>query len=323
MRALVLSILGLMACGAAAAHDGRPVLVRITGPETARIVEWQAPPVLPAGAEPRLVLEGCDTALAPLHGLIGRGVYDCSQTPSPSLRIDWPTLNPALSTLVQSEAGTQFYGPEIRAISLAPASDQAGADFASFVTTGIDHIVNGYDHLLFILAMTLIVVLNRTARLADTARRLGWLVTGFTLSHSLTLILSAFDVIVLPIPAVEAAIALSILFVCAELARPARDTLTWRHPALTASAFGLLHGLGFASVLSDAGLTAEHRVVGLVGFNLGVEIGQLAFVFAVCLVLAAGQAALPVLWRKDTLGALAYGMGGLSAYWTLDRVLAF
>ncbi len=324
MRVWLLCLFGLVCVwsAGAAAHDGRPVLVHVSGPETARVLEWQAPPVIPAGAEPRLVLEGCAVRVPTQHGLIGRGLYDCTGASHMQVRLIWPHLNPALSSLVQTESGARLYGPEHQLIPLDTLA-RHGTDFAAFVESGVVHILLGSDHLLFILAMTLIVVLRGTGTRRQIAGRLGWLVTGFTLAHSLTLALATLNILTLPVAPVEAAIALSILFVCVELARPVRDSLTWRFPALTASAFGLLHGLGFARVLSDAGLEAGHRLTGLLGFNLGVEIGQLGFVALICAVLAVARTLASPAARGQMVMALVYAMGGVSSFWVFDRLLAF
>lgn len=311
----------------AQAHEGRPLLIKITPQSGGVGLAWQAPPVLPAGAEPRVVLEGCtliDDARA-THGLVGDGAYDCPNGWAvAALNIIWPQINPALSTLVDIEGGeTRFYGPQTTRIPLG-GMEVAGTNLASFIFTGIEHILSGFDHLLFVLALTLVVWQRRDAA---RVKRLALMVTGFTLAHSLTLALSTFGLIKLAAAPVEATIALSILFVCVELARGLRfgrqDTLTWRYPALTASAFGLLHGLGFASVLNAASLGEGERLLGLLGFNLGVEIGQLAFVGVV---LALGWLAaklLPAQGLARATSLLVFAMGTLSATWMFERLMQF
>ncbi len=305
----------------ATAHEGRPLLVRLHNNDGLISMTWQAPPVLPAGAEPKVMIADCLPVEEPHHGLLGQGVFDCADhTVRPVLTIKWPTINPALSTLVELKGRTtRFYGPEVLEIPLADLMGHE-ADFTSFITTGIDHILGGVDHLLFILGLTLLILRGPAGR---KAARLGLMVTGFTLAHSLTLGLAVFDVIALPAPPVEAAVALSVMFVGLELARNDQTTLTWRYPALTASAFGLLHGLGFASILSGAGLADEQRLLGLIGFNLGVEIGQLGFVLMIIL---AGIAIARLTGPKTQTRlqhVTALVIGAVSASWMFERIMGF
>ncbi len=303
------------------AHEGRPLLIRINNDDGLISLTWQAPPVLPPGAEPRVIIADCLAVEAPQNGLLGQGKFDCADhTVTPVLTILWPTINPALSTLVEvKNRTTRFYGPEDRAIPLYDLMNNQ-IDFGSFVNTGVDHILSGFDHLLFILGLTLLIIRGPGAH---KARRLGLMVTGFTLAHSLTLGLAVFDVIALPAPPVEAVIALSVMFVGLELARHDQSTLSWRYPALTASAFGLLHGLGFASILSDAGLADDQRLLGLVGFNIGVELGQLLFVTLIIM----GSVVIARLTTTQTHAHLqhvtALFIGAVAASWMFERVLGF
>ena len=145
---------------------------------------------------------------------------------------------------------------------------------------GMEHIWIGFDHLLFVLCLIWI---------AGSLRRILITITGFTLAHSVTLALSALQIVVLPVPPIEAVIALSVLFLATEIARGeggfngakgangASGALTWRYPIAVSSTFGLLHGLGFAAVLNEIGLPQTELVTGLVFFNVGVEIGQVVF----------------------------------------------
>ncbi|MEN8722088.1 MAG: HupE/UreJ family protein [Alphaproteobacteria bacterium] len=303
------------------AHEGRPLLIRITNDDGMISLTWQAPPVLPAGAEPRVIIADCLPIDVPQNGLLGQGRFDCADhTVTPVLSILWPSINPALSTLVEVKGRTtRFYGPEDRQIPLSDLMSSE-TDFGSFIETGVEHILSGFDHLLFILGLTLLILRGPGAQ---KARRLALMVTGFTLAHSLTLGLAVFDLIALPAPPVEAVIALSVMFVGLELARNNQATLTWRYPALTASAFGLLHGLGFASILSDAGLADEQRLLGLIGFNIGVELGQLFFVTLIIM----GAVVIARLTNDKTQARLQYltalFIGVIAASWMFERVLGF
>jgi len=182
-----------------------------------------------------------------------------------------------------------------------------------YVRLGVGHILTGPDHLLFVFGLVL---------LAGTTRRLLGTVSAFTLGHSITLSLAALGLVDLPQGAIEVAIAASVLALAVELARrPAKPTLMRRHPWTMAAAFGLLHGLGFAAALREAGLPAGEIPLALFAFNLGIEIGQLLFVLAVLAVRrAVGRLPerLPAWARRVPV----YGMGSLAGYWWIERALA-
>jgi hydrogenase/urease accessory protein HupE len=180
---------------------------------------------------------------------------------------------------------------------------------------GLQHILFGFDHLLFVLALVLVV--GDWGRLAKT-------VTAFTVAHSLTLGAATLGLVHVPQKPVEAAIALSIAFVAADILRAAdgRPSLTTRAPWLMAFLFGLLHGLGFASALSEIGLPAGDIPLALLLFNVGVEAGQLLFIAAVLLAIAVARrlpAAVPRLARPLP----AYAIGALAMFWVIERVVGF
>ncbi|MEM1188980.1 MAG: HupE/UreJ family protein [Pseudomonadota bacterium] len=185
----------------------------------------------------------------------------------------------------------------------------------SYLVLGIEHILGGIDHLLFVLGLLLLV---------RELKRLVLTITAFTAAHSLTLAGATLGWISLPGPPVEAVIALSIVFVAAEIIYQQRGqaSMTARAPWTVAFAFGLLHGLGFAGALEEVGLPATAVPMALLMFNVGVEIGQLLFVLACSLpmVLLARFAAgvLPTL-----RSGLAYGIGSIAAFWTIERIAAF
>ena len=177
----------------------------------------------------------------------------------------------------------------------------------------------GFDHLLFVLALVLLV---------QGTSRLLWTITAFTAAHSLTLAGATLGWVHVPGPPVEASIALSIVFVAAEIAqaRHGRRSLTQQYPWVVAFTFGLLHGFGFAGALAEVGLPVSSIAIALLFFNVGVEIGQLLFVGGVLLTIAAswriGQR-LPAspsnrLWR-----VAPYAIGGLASFWVIERVAAF
>jgi hypothetical protein len=187
----------------------------------------------------------------------------------------------------------------------------------TYTQLGIEHILTGFDHLLFVLA--LVVLVGGVGRLLKT-------VTAFTVAHSITLALATLGVVRVPGALVEATIALSILFVASEVVqqRRGREGLTSRAPWVVAFSFGLLHGLGFAGALAEIGLPQNAIPLALLFFNVGVEIGQVMFIAVVlvvmrlALVMLAGRLDL----RPAPLAA-AYAIGGLSTYWVFERVAAF
>ena len=180
---------------------------------------------------------------------------------------------------------------------------------------GTVHILEGADHLLFVLALMLIVTGFKPLLKA---------VTAFTVAHSITLALATLGVVHIPSAPTEALIALSILFLAVEIihSRQGKISLTEQYPWVVAFAFGLFHGLGFAGALSEIGLPQQEIPLALLMFNVGVETGQLMFIAAV-LALFAVLKRLPVTLPQGAWRVLPYSIGGIAAYWTIDRVMSF
>ena len=200
---------------------------------------------------------------------------------------------------------------------LLEGPESAARVLVRYVALGAEHIAGGFDHLLFVLGLVLLTIPR--AGVSRGWRRLALTVTAFTLGHSVTLALVVLDLLRLRPAAVEAVIALSIVLLAVETVRPGADAgLTRRCPWLVAAAFGLLHGCGFAGALREVGLPPEALGPALVGFNLGVELGQLAFIAVLLLVMAGVARLMPVARRSGP--ALAYAMGGLAASWLLERL---
>jgi hydrogenase/urease accessory protein HupE len=180
---------------------------------------------------------------------------------------------------------------------------------------GTIHILEGTDHLLFVLALLLIV---------SGLGQLLKAVTAFTVAHSITLALATLGVIHVPPAPTEAIIALSIVFLATEIVHKYRGqiSLTERHPWVVAFAFGLFHGLGFAGALSEIGVPQSEVPLALLMFNIGVETGQLLFV-AVVLILFSLLKRVPIALPSGSWRLLPYGIGGVAAFWTIERVLSF
>ncbi len=188
---------------------------------------------------------------------------------------------------------------------------------STYTVIGIEHILTGFDHLLFVLALLLIVTGNR---------RLLITVTAFTLAHSITLALATFGIIQLPGPPVEAIIALSIVFVAVEILRQQRggNSFTVRQPWLVAFVFGLLHGLGFAGALAEVGLPQTSIPLALLFFNVGVEVGQLVFIGSVLLLIAIAKNQFQkILGSRQAIIVSAYLIGSVSCFWVFERIAGF
>ncbi|MDX1381399.1 MAG: HupE/UreJ family protein [Xanthomonadales bacterium] len=185
----------------------------------------------------------------------------------------------------------------------------------TYTVLGVEHILLGWDHLAFVLALLLIV---------PTTRALVWTITAFTLAHSVTLVAASLGWVHVPGPPVEAVIALSIVFVASEVLHglQGRPGITARAPWLVALSFGLLHGLGFAGALAEIGLPQNAIPLALATFNIGVELGQLMFVAAVLLLAAAWKRLVSPDTRWATVSA-AYVVGSVAAFWTIERVVGF
>lgn len=222
------------------------------------------------------------------------------------VKLHWLDGGLRVYTLTKAQTSVQLYGS---------ADDKRGLIEIgqAYAVLGIEHILSGVDHLLFVITLLLLVGFER---------RLVWTITAFTAAHSLTLASSALGWLTLRPPPVEATIALSIVLVAGE-AMHRRQTLTRRWPALVAFLFGLVHGLGFAGALKEIGLPEQHVPAALLSFNVGVEIGQLltvAVVWAVSRLLTRWLDQPPRLALARSL--LLYGIGSLAAYWSIARVAA-
>jgi hydrogenase/urease accessory protein HupE len=218
------------------------------------------------------------------------------------VKIWWRDGGARVYTLTPSQPRVHLYGS---------ADDRRGGlEIASAYTVlGIQHILEGVDHLAFVLGLLFLV---------GYGRRLLWTITAFTAAHSLTLACSALDLVTLRPPPVEATIALSIMLVAGE-ALHTRETVARRWPALVAFLFGLVHGLGFAGALKDVGLPENNLWIALLTFNVGVELGQLLTIAFAWLVFRAVRR-LPIALQARQ--AALYGIGGVAAYWSIGRIAA-
>ncbi len=257
----------------------------------------QLTPVWPAGCSAEANVLRCGAA--GLRGVLTiEGVGE--RYSAALVKVYWRDGQSRVYTLTERQREARLYGS---------ADDERGlgAIASAYLVLGVEHILGGIDHLLFVAGLLLLVGFNR---------RLVWTITAFTLAHSLTLASAALGLLTLRPPPVEAAIALSIVLVAAEALRD-RQTLARRLPALVAFLFGLVHGLGFAGALAEIGLPQRHLAAALVTFNLGVEAGQL---LAVAVAWGAWRVSRD--WRAVQLSRtpLLYGIGALAAYWSCSRI---
>jgi hydrogenase/urease accessory protein HupE len=218
------------------------------------------------------------------------------------VKVIWLDGQSRVYTLTRAQPTAELYGS---------ADDRRGmGEIArAYTVLGIQHILSGIDHLLFVVGLLFLVGFRR--RLIGT-------VTAFTLAHSVTLACSVFGWITLRPPPVEACIALSIVLVAGEALRE-RDTLARRAPALVSFLFGLVHGLGFAGALKSIGLPQSHLPLALLTFNVGVEIGQLMTVLVGYAVVR-----LPISqrWLGRARRPALYAVGVVAAYWSWLRIAA-
>ena len=249
-------------------------------------------------------------------GLIGQALsIEGLSATSTDVLVRIESLGGAIQTERLSPTNTAFV------IQVTPG---AGEVAATYLRLGVEHILFGFDHLLFVLA--LVVLVREWRRVAVT-------VTAFTIAHSITLAAATLGFVNVPGPPVEATIALSIMLVSVEIlnARRGKPSVTARLPWLVAFSFGLLHGFGFAGALAEVGLPQHAIPVALLFFNVGVEVGQLIFVAAALslirlLLHAASQLLEPALVQRtfDRLDVtVAYAIGIVAAYWLVERTTAF
>ena len=250
---------------------------------------------------------------------VERSTYKSDGRPLAGARISIDGLN-ALQTdvmlrveLLQGGSHQAILRPSAASFQI-PARESRVEIAGSYWRMGLFHILEGVDHLLFLLA--LFVIVAGFWRLVKT-------VTAFTIAHSITLALAALGVVHVPPAPTEAVIALSILFLAVEIVgrQSGRTGLTERHPWSIAFIFGLFHGLGFAGALTKTGLPEHEVPLALLMFNVGVETGQILFLAAVALLLA-GLRRMPVARLQGSWRLVPYTVGSLAAFWTIERVIS-
>nr|WP_246246021.1 HupE/UreJ family protein [Mesorhizobium zhangyense] len=314
----------LAACVCVSAHEIRPAYLQIDQIGQNRFnVLWRTP-ILSGMRLPVLLKfsDGIKPVTEQMERELSDSVIERNVIESPGelagQRIDFVGLQATITDVLvrvswlDGRKATEFVRPAQPWIELSDR--QAAWQLAkTYTTLGIEHILMGFDHLLFVVGLMIIV---------SSTRSLIKTITAFTVAHSITLGLATLGYAWVPADPLNAAIALSILFLGVEVVRLWRGqtSFTLRHPWIVAFAFGLLHGFGFASGLTAVGLPSSDIPLALLAFNIGVEIGQLAFVLLILLLHRALRALQfdPPRWASYAPG---YLVGSLGAFWTIERTL--
>lgn len=321
-RAVTVCGLALATLGAAQAHETRPGYLELReGEPSTYALLWKRP----TGGEVEIriapvVPEGCRLATPDQQQLtpgavVVRGTLTCrGGLAGKTLRVAGleTTITDVLVRIEHGDGRVESHllRPATPEVTLGAATT-GGERALSYLQLGMQHILLGVDHLLFVLGLLLIV-------------RDRWMlvktITAFTVAHSLTLAIATLGYASAPLLPLNAAIALSILFLGPEIVRVWRGetSFTIRHPWVVAFLFGLLHGFGFASGLTAMGLPKAEIPLALLLFNLGVELGQIAFV-ALVLLLERAFRVLQIHWPSYAAALPGYAVGSLGAYWTIQR----
>ena len=314
---LLVALLALWT-GPVLGHELKPAFLRIDATsETDYAVVWKRPFGAAGPLSLRPVLpEGCMAAPGGIDfvqgtSLVRRDVVHCTEG------MDGKVVGIEGAAVAMADVMVQVTLPDGRQVNGVIGRNRqeltlsgGGAAVADYLVIGVQHLLLGADHLLFLLCLLYLLGTQRLGPLVQT-------VTAFTVAHSITLALSALDVVVLPVAPVEATVALSIAFVAAEKLRATEGTIASEHVWIVAFLFGLLHGFGFAGALAEIGLPPGQAALSLLLFNVGVELGQVAVVVAVVglVRLAEGRVELPAWLVRAPL----YVAGGLSAFWFIVR----
>lgn len=330
-----LVVLALLAATPAFAHEVRPGYLEIRQvAQDGFDVQWK----VPANGDYRLALHvqmPRECSGAPTQGIFVRAAFverwraTCrGGLVGRTLAIDGLSASrtDVLARIERLDGTTQTVRLTPDRVSfVVTAAPDATEVVETYFMLGVEHILTGVDHLLFVLGLLFLV---------GSWRRMVATVTAFTIAHSLTLAAATLGLVHLPQGPVEATIALSVMFVAADVLRSARGQtgLAARAPWIVAFVFGLLHGFGFAGALREVGLPDKDIPLALLFFNVGVEAGQLLFIAIIVSALAIVAAVLDrrtgaerAAWRAEARirTPVAYAVGSVAAFWVVQRVVAF
>ena len=334
--------LSISSISSAIAHDPRPVLIDIYQDDKRAgelKLEWKIPGSLSSNKHPLIGFSDfCNvTQKYPIRytgeAFYGGANFLCSgnTTGSPYvLDLIYPLGNPSLSSFIRLHENN-LEGDKRTAMfllkpdelswsipqSLAPPSASPSLITQAYLELGFNHILKGWDHLLFLICLM---------ALSRIPKKIFLAITGFTVGHSLTLAAASLNILTLPVIYVETLISLSIVLVCVELLQTSRNTFSRTYPVLISLFFGLVHGLGFANELISIGFPEDGLVAALLFFNLGVEAGQLAFVVPVMLLGFAARrfiGSLSKLYEGLSYKFIFFTIGFIACYWFVERSLQF
>lgn len=311
-------LVALLASAPLFAHEVRPAALEISqDKEDILSIEWKLPitdgkklklfPILP---------DQCKLPDDSEQKIIGTVIVESWKSQcaldSGTIRIDGldRTLTDVFVRIKKADQDEKIFilRPTNPVLNLAGAQ---GAGLSEYLGIGVEHMIFGWDHLLFVLALLLIV----------TRRQILWVITAFTVGHSITLGITALGLLSLPSGPIELLIALSIFFLAIEAMRKnsGKSSITIRYPWVVSAAFGLLHGLGFAGALAEIGLPSGQELWALALFNIGIELGQIIFIIATALLLMLIRR---ISWLNEDIIKLTliYAVGALGAYYTFTRI---
>ena len=317
-------ILSTSFCNIAYAHPLAPALYELkVESDGSAVLNWKTPTARPIGSRLRPVVpQMCKPTEAPRRAAIDEGLAVLDSQP---LQCDVSKLIGAKLSAEGIESGkitvvVRFEGPngesargllsKDKAVFIVPPKQSRWSVAKSYLRLGVDHLISGVDHVMFVLGLLILIGWNR---------RLLWAITAFTVGHSVTLALASLGLITFPSRLIEIAIAITILIVALEI-HSTKTSAMVRRPWFLPGCFGLLHGMGFASALQETGVPQDEVPLALFSFNVGIELGQLAVVVTAAFMILACRAAFPVI-RQLPRSVPAYILGSLAAFWVIERVL--
>ncbi len=326
LRQLTVLVVGLVLVQAAQAHRFAPSLLKVTeiGDHQYAVV-WKTPAQGTSSTPLQPLWPGsCEITNSSPPQMEGTGRVDswqmrCDQLGEDglvgeTLGVEGLGPNQASALVMVSLLDGRNYQQVLNAEQtefVIPAESSAGEVAGDYSLLGMEHIWGGMDHLLFVFGLLLLV---------GGGTRLLWTITAFTIGHSITLSLVTLGFFDYPVALVEFAIALSIFILAVELSRASRHDILWRNPWWLAGGFGLLHGMGFAGALAETGLPQDNVPLALLFFNVGIEVGQIAFILVVLAVWYLVRKPLAP-WQDRLMPLPVYILGALSAMWCIERGL--
>ncbi len=316
IRLIISCFLLILTALPSAAHEVRPAYLQITQTQADEFaVSWKQPVL----AGRRLKLDPAypeDCAVTPADTRLANNALTETSTLSCALEDGAIAINGLERTLTDVFVEINYMSGETKRALLKPGSpsfnisEHTESGVRDYFGLGVEHIVFGFDHILFVIGLALLV----------RGRQIWLVATSFTLAHSITLALAAFGWLVIPGRPVEILIAMSIVFLGIEIVRKLRgeQTLAARRPYLISFVIGLLHGCGFAGALAEIGLPKGAELIALLLFNLGIEAGQFAIIaLFIGLIFVIGK--IDIRFERRFRWVTTYAIAAIAMYWVIDR----